>query len=46
MEKAQTAVTAPAGVAAHYESSERDDEMKGGMEVACRKKNQGSGFAG
>lgn len=46
MEKAHTAVTAPAGVAVHYESLERNDEMKGGIKVAGRKKNQGSVFAG
>lgn len=38
MGSAQTAVTAPAGVAVYYESFERNDEMREAMKVADRKK--------
>lgn len=36
----QTAVTAPAGVDAHYESLERNDEMRERVKVACKTKKK------
>lgn len=39
-------MTAPAGVDAHYESLERNDEMRERVKVACKtKKKRGSAFA-